>query len=420
MKILYFYQYFTVPEGSYSTRVYEFTRRWVKAGDSVTVITSVYDKSGLKPAGLISRFDVEGVDVRMINIRLSNKHNVLFRLFTFAAYALMACWYALVLPADVVVTSSGPLTVGLPGLVARYVRRRPLVFEVRDLWPEGAIQLGVLRNRAAIRLARWFERRCYHAASRVVALSEGMADWIRQRYDCRHVEVVPNASDNELVDGLEGVATELPPWAEGKQLILYTGTLGLIDDCAQILDVARAIERRGVSDLEFVIIGDGKERAELEEKARSWGLSHVHFLGLMPKESVMRWLGHARCTLFTVKDVPFLSTASPNKVFDSFAAGAPIVQATRGWIKDLLDRERCGITVPTGDPEAMADAVLRLARDGELRAALSANARRVARELFDRSMLAGKMRMILSGACEAGAGRAEKHMEKDVPAGALR
>jgi glycosyltransferase involved in cell wall biosynthesis len=417
MKILYFYQYFTVPEGSYSTRVYEFTRRWVKAGDSVTVITSVYDKSGLKPTGLISRFTIEGVDVRMINIRLSNKHNVLFRLLTFAAYALVACWYALTLPADVVVTSSGPLTVGLPGLVARYVRRRPLVFEVRDLWPEGAIQLGVLRNRQAIRLARWFEGRCYGAASKVVALSEGMADWIRQRYGCRHLEVVPNASDNELVDSLAGSPAELPGWAVGKHLVLYTGTLGLIDDCAQILDVARVVESRGLGDIEFVIIGDGKERAELEERARTLKLSHLRFLGLMPKENVMRWLSAARCTLFTVKDVPFLSTASPNKVFDSFAAGAPVVQATRGWIKDLLDRERCGLTVAAGDPEAMADAVVRLTRDERLRADLSANARRVARQLFDRSMLAGKMRMIMSSACQAG--RAEKHLEKDVAAGAL-
>src|SRR5262249_1617506 len=155
MKVLYFYQYFTVPEGSYSTRVYEFTRRWVKAGDSVTVITSVYDRSGIKPQRMISRFNIEGIDVRMINIRLSNGHGKAFRLLTFAAYAAVASWYALTVSADVVVASPGPLTVGIPALIARFVRRRPLVFEVRDLWPEGAIQLGMLTNKLAIRLARF-------------------------------------------------------------------------------------------------------------------------------------------------------------------------------------------------------------------------------------------------------------------------
>lgn len=396
MKILYFYQYFTVPEGSYSTRVYEFARRWVKAGDSVTVITSVYDRSGINPQGLISRFNIEGIDVRMINIRLSNKHGKLFRLLTFAAYALVSSWYALVLPADVVIASSGPLTVGLPGLVARYLRRRPLVFEVRDLWPEGAIQLGILTNKPAIRLARFFERMCYGAASKVVALSEGMRDWIKQRYAFEHIEVIPNASDNELVDSIE-TPLELPVWAKGKHLAVYAGALGLIDDCGQILEVARRVQQQGITDVEFVIIGTGKAREELEEEAKYLKLEHTHFLGALPKEEVMRWLKAADCSLFTVKDVPFLATASPNKVFDSFAAGAPVIQATQGWIKDVLEREQCGLTVPPNDLDAMTEALLKVIRDRQLREHLSANARRVARELFDRSLLAEKMRRILEG-----------------------
>ena len=397
MRIVYFYQYFTVPNGSYSTRVYEFTRRWVKAGDSVIVVSSTYDKSGIKPEKLISRLDFEGVDVRIINIRLSNKHGKAFRLFTFAAYAIWSVWYALTLPADVVVASSGPLTVGLPGLVAHHIRRVPLVFEVRDLWPEGAIQLGILRNKLAIRLARFFERACYSSASKVVALSEGMAKWIRQQYGFDHIEVVPNASDNELVDSLDK-AFKLPDWASGNKLVLYTGTIGLIDDCAQILQVAKVTQDRNIDYLEFVIIGDGKERAHLENLAAEMNLKHVHFLGLKPKVEVMRWLQAACCSLFTVKDVPFLATASPNKVFDAFAAGAPVVQASQGWIKELLEREACGITVPVNDPVAMADAVLDLANNREMQKRMSANAISTARKQFDRSLLANKMRTVLATA----------------------
>lgn len=397
MKVLYFYQYFTIPQGSYSTRVYEFTRRWVQAGDAVTVVTSVYDKSGLNPQNPISRFNIEGVDVRVINIRLSQKHGKVFRLLTFLAYAFLACWYALTLRADVVVCSSGPLTVGIPGLLARYLRRRPFVFEVRDLWPEGAIQLGVLRNPLAIWLARALERACYRAAYRVVALSEGMADWIRQTYGVRHLEVVPNASDNELVDSLHQPLAP-PDWARGKHIVSYTGTLGLIDDCGQIVEMARVLQERGVEDVEVVLIGDGKERAMLEERAR--GLQNIHFLGLLPKPEVMRWLKASRCALFTVKNVPFLSTASPNKLFDAFAAGTPVVQTSEGWIKRLLEREKCGINVPTEDPHAMADAVLSLVRNEPLRTEMACNARRVAEEQFDRSRLAEKFRQILVAAAE--------------------
>jgi glycosyltransferase involved in cell wall biosynthesis len=402
MRVLYFYQYFTVPEGSYSTRAYEFARRWVKAGDSVTVITSVYDKSGITPNRPISRFDIEGIDVRMINIKLSNKHGFAFRLLSFAAYALIASWYALVLPADVVVCSSGPLTVGLPGLLSHYLRRRRFVFEVRDLWPEGAIQLGVLRQPGLIWLARWFERHCYRLAAKVVVLSEGMAEWIRQTYGFDNMEVIPNASDNEMVEGIRS-SVDLPEWARGKRLAVYTGTLGLIDDCGQILEVARVTQQQGIKDLEYVLIGDGKERPLLEEKMRAMELRNVHFLGLLPKEDVMRWLIASCCALFTVKDVPFLATASPNKVFDAFAAGVPIVQATQGWIKDLIEREQCGITVSANDPEAMASAVLQLAQGNGFRGRLAANAQRVARTQFDRTLLAGKMRKILADAARSNA-----------------
>ncbi|HKZ02777.1 MAG TPA: glycosyltransferase family 4 protein [Pyrinomonadaceae bacterium] len=396
MRILYFYQYFTTPKGAWSTRVYEFARCWVGVGDTVTVVTSVYDKSDLKPDRLVSRFDVDGIDVRVINIRLSNKHSVLLRILTFATYALLASWYALVLPADVVVCSSGPLTVGLPGLVARYFRRRPFVFEVRDL-PEVAIEVGILHHKLAISLARLLEKTCYRAASRVVALSEGMALWIGQTYGFQHVYVIPNASDNELVAGIGG-AIELPSWAYGKHLALYTGTLGLMYDCGQILHMARVIQDRGATDLEFVLIGDGKERTRLEEKMRDLKLNNVHFLGLIPKEEVIRWLRIACCSLYTVKDIPTVATSSPNKLFEAFAVGVPVVQATQGWIKDLLAREQCGITVAPNDPRAMADAVLQLARNAKYREALAANARRVARDVFDRRLLAGKMRGVLATA----------------------
>lgn len=394
MRVLYFYQYFTTPDGSFSTRVYEFTRRWVKAGDQVTVLTSVYDKSGLTPVGWFPRMDIEGVDVRIVNIKLSNKHGYVMRALTFAAYAGIACWYALTRTADVVISSSGPLSVGVPGLVARYLRGRPFVFEVRDLWPEGAIQLKILRNPLMIRLARTLERACYRGASTVVALSPGMADWIRETYDIQHIAVVPNASDNEFVDSIDQ-PIELPEWAIGKHLVVYTGSIGLMYDCGQCVELAKVLQERGVEDVEVVLIGDGKERPMLEARASELGLRHCHFTGLMPKLAVMQWLMASCCSVCTVKDLPFLATFSPNKIFDAFAAGVPVVQVSQGWVKDLVAREDCGINVPLNDAEAMADAVLTLARDPETCARMGANSRRVGREQFDRGLLSARMRAVL-------------------------
>lgn len=375
--------------------MYENARRWVQRGDKVTVVTSVYDKSDLRPTKLIERFDVDGIEVIVLNIRLSNKHGVLMRLYTFAAYAMLASWYALRHPSDVVVASSGPITVGLPALVARHIGRRPFVFEVRDLWPEGAIQLGFLRSKWSIRLARWFERRCYRAASAVVALSPGQADWVGTVSPSTRIITVPNASDTQLVESA-GRLEDMPVWASEKSIILYAGTLGLIHGCKHILDAASEVQRRGRTDIMFVLIGDGNERDELEATAQSLGLTNVRFMGLQSKENVMRWLQEAVCTLFTVKDVPFLSTASPNKVFDSFAAGIPVIQTTQGWIRDLFEKENCGYNVPAADAPAMADAICHLVDDTNLRDEMGRNARRVAEEQFDRDLLAERMRRVLA------------------------
>jgi len=395
VKVLYFYQYFTTPKGAWSTRVYEFAQRWMVQGDSVTVVTSIYDKSDLRSTKWLTRQDIDGIDVRVINVRLSNRHGFLTRLCTFALYAIIACWYAITVRADVVVSSSGPISVALPGLVARYLRGRPLVFEVRDLWPECAIEMGILRNRVAVGLARLLEAACYRAASRVIALSEGMGEWIENRYGIHNIGVVPNVANSPSIEETGRIEPPLPAWAESRKLVLYSGTLGVANDCRLIVEMCRFLQHWEVQDIAVVVFGDGRERVKLEEIARSNGLSNIYFLGLVPKTTVVVWLRRALCSLLVLRNVPSLSMGSPNKMLDSLANGVPVVENTQGWVKALIGREECGLSVPPDDAEALARAVVALARDGSLRGRLAANASRVAREQFDCDVLANRMREIL-------------------------
>lgn len=392
LRILVFYQYFTLPTGTYSTRFYEFARRWVKAGAEVTIVTSVYDKSGITVDRPLTKLSIEGIDVRVINLRLSQKHGKVLRLATFAAYAALCSWYAISRRADVVLCSSGPLTVGLPGLVARYLGGLPMVFEVRDLWPEGAIQLGILRSALAIRAAQALERACYGGARKIVALSVGMAESIGSRYPGRDVTVIPNCADNELFGTPEPTPPAQPP------RVVYAGSIGLIDDCRQIVEMAAALREAGGENVEVVVAGDGSERAGLEGLVRARNLTNIRFLGPVPKVDLVSLLRGSTCALFTVKPVPFLGTASPNKVFDAFAAGLPVVQTSQGWVRDLVARERCGLTVPGDDPRAFAAAVMSLVREGSLRDEFARNASRVAREQFDRGRLAEQYLQLLAAA----------------------
>jgi glycosyltransferase involved in cell wall biosynthesis len=390
MHVVYFYQYFTTPRGSWSTRCYEFARRWVARGDRVTVVTSVYDKSDLRPSRWLERLEVDGIDVRVINVRLSNKHGIVFRVATFAIYAVVACWYALTLRADVLLASSGPITTGVPGLVGHWLRRRPLVFEVRDLWPEGAIQLGMLRSPVVQWLAQRFERMCYRASSIVVALSEDMATGVVAAAPGTRVVVVPNAADIELF-GREGHECE-------QGLVVYTGTLGRMDNCGQIVEAARVLQERGRHDIRLLIAGDGMERPTLEARATALGLTNITFLGIRPKHEIVSLLHRATCALVTFRDVPVLASVSPNKLFDAFAAGVPVVQTTQGWIRRLIEREECGITVPPNAPEAMATAIEALVDAPGHRGRLAANAARVARNEFARDLLAARMHAALERA----------------------
>ena len=182
MKIVIFYQYFTTPAGSWGTRIYEFSKEWIKCGHDVTVVTGIYSKSDLKTSRLIENQNVEGINVKVINVRFDNKESLGKRILSFLYYSFISSWYALTLRGDIVIASSGPITVGLPGLVSKLFTRKKLVYEVRDLWPEVPIAVGALRNPFLKMLALWFEKKLYSNASLVVGLSPGMRDNIKKKF----------------------------------------------------------------------------------------------------------------------------------------------------------------------------------------------------------------------------------------------
>lgn len=390
MTILYFYQYFGTPKGGWSTRVYEFTRRWVEKGHKVIVVTALYDKSDITANGLFSKHKIDNIDIITINVKISNKQRFFYRLYTFIVYAIMSCYFALSLKYDIVIASSGPISIGLPGLIAKYVRKKTLVFEVRDLWPEGAIQLGYIKSDVLKKIFYWFEKRCYLASTLIVALSEGMAASIRSRFDLSNVIVIPNASDNIFFSSSD-FSIEIPFWAKGKNIFLYTGSLGVMDDCSQLVFLAQELQLRGATDPILIVFGDGKEKQDLESLKTSLKLNNIFFMGLLPKIEIAAWYKFATASFLVFKNVEVLNTCSPNKIFDSFAAGVPVIQTTQGWIKELFYQEKCGITVLPNNATEMADAVQLLAYNTEVRNDLAKNAKRVALEYFDRDVLSEKM-----------------------------
>ena len=389
MKILYFYQYFTTPKGSFGTRVYDFTKYWVGKGHQVTVITGVYAKSDIRAKRFIENHNFDGVNVKIINVSIDNKQSLLRRIWSFIQYMSVSCWFAVTLRADVVIASSGPLTVGLPGLMAYYVRGRKFVFEVRDLWPEGAIALGVIKNRFVIKLSYWFEKRCYKAASHIITLSPGMQEDIEKRFGKLKITTVTNSANIQLF-GNEIKHPDLKGLIPHHYAI-YTGNIGEVNNSKWLFNTAKLLKEKERNDIKIVLAGDGQQKAELEQRATNEGVTNFIMLGLVPKNQLVGLIQNALVSLVPLKGSKILDTSSPNKFFESLAAGVPVVQNTNGWLKDYLEKNQVGFTISPDDPEALAELLINLTDNPELVNKMRNRAKLCAVRDFDKDILADKM-----------------------------
>jgi len=395
LRILYFYPYFSTSKGSWGTRVHEFAREWVKEDNvSVTILTAVYYKSDLVKTRLIERKTIDGVDVIIIGISINNKDGFLKRIISFLIYSTLSTFYALTLRYTIAIASSGPITVGIPGLVSKWIRRKKLVFEVRDLWPQGAIELGILKNRMFICIARGFEKICYRNSDLIVALSPGMKQEIQLINQTKKVISITNAANLELF------GTEVNVDLEQYNLIanhyaVYAGNIGKVNHVEWLFDVAKKLTIIE-SKFKIVLIGDGQLKNLLQKRKELEGVVNIEFLPLMPKEVMVGYLQKAMVSLVPLASLPVLQTSSPNKLFESLAAGVPVIQNTNGWIKEFVDSESCGFTVSSENANELYELLLKLSADLTWREHYAKRAIEVAKSEFDKNKLAKKFLTALS------------------------
>ncbi|QCX38829.1 glycosyltransferase family 4 protein [Aureibaculum algae] len=387
MRIIYFYQYFTTPKGSYGTRVYEFTKEWVEQGHEVIVVTSVYAKSDINATKFIENQTIDGIELKIINVKIDNKQSFLKRIYTFLVYSFFSIYYAFTLKGDIVIASSGPITVGIPGLVANIFRRKKFVFEVRDLWPEGPIELGVLKNKIIQKMSYAFEKWCYKRSSLVVALSPGMQQNILDRFPETNVISVTNSAN---IDLFSSPKKEIAlPELRDKKFAIYTGNIGMVNNSELLYRAALKLIQLNRSDIHIVLIGDGQLKEALKKKSET--ISNIHFLDLMPKNDLVNYVKNAFVSLIPLNNTPMLATSSPNKLFESMAASVPVIQSTFGWIKEMLEKTNSGFTVSATDEDELVKKLIYLADNEDVVLKMGGNAHEYAKANFDKDLLAQKM-----------------------------
>jgi len=387
MRIVYFYQYFTTPKGSWSTRVYEFTKYWVEQGHDVSVVTSIYSKSDLKASKFLESQTIDGIKLKIINIRIDNKQPIIKRIFTFLGYSLFSMYYSLILPCDVVISSSGPITAGIPGLFAKFFRRKKMVFEVRDLWPEAPIELGVLKNKLIQKLSYKFEEMCYANSKLVVGLSPGIQNNIKTRFPKTNVISVTNSANIELFNTPK--TTLKDELLKNKKFAIYTGNIGRVNNSDLLFRSAVLLKKMERDDIHIVLIGDGQQKDDLEQKSKD--LKNFHILDLMPKTELVNYIKNAFVSVIPLHNTPMLSTSSPNKLFESMAASVPVIQTTDGWIKNLLEETKSGFSVSPTDEHDMVEKLIYLADHSQETEEMGKNAFEYAVINFDKNILSQKM-----------------------------
>jgi len=395
VRLLYFHQHFATPQGSSGTRSYEFARALIARGYQVTVVCGAHQLSGVELPYDDSRGWrrglVDGIDVISLPLAYSNRDSLFRRGWTFLRFALRSVRLALTLDCDLVFATSTPITAVIPGLAAKWLRGKPFVFEVRDLWPELPRALG-LRNPFLLGGMSLLELLGYRSADACVGLSPGIVEGIRSRADERlPVAMIPNGSDLEVFHPSKRSQLTLPGIGPDDFVAGFTGAHGIANGLDALLDVATELKRRGDHRVKLAFIGDGKEKERLAAKATELGLTNCLFFPPVPKTELGAITASLDCGLMVLKDIPaFYRGTSPNKFFDYIAAGIPVVNNYPGWLAGLITEHRCGLVVPPGNASAFADALQRLAADPAERRAMGAAARALAEKEFARPLLADR------------------------------
>jgi len=395
MRVLYFHQHFTTPDGSGGIRSYEMARQLIRRGHQVTIVCG---SNSAGKTGLVHPFIngkrcgfVDNIFIVEFDLAYSNSDKYIKRTFTFLKFALRSIGLVFSEKYDLVFATTTPLTAAIPGIFARWLRRKPFVFEVRDLWPELPKAMGVITNPVVLGAMSLLEWASYRSAHRCIGLSPGIVKGIAARGVAKEsIKLVPNGCDLTIF------TAEQTPWRpEGVKpddlMAVFTGTHGIANGLDAVLDAAAVLKKRKRIDVKLVLVGDGKLKTQLVKRAKKEGLDNVIFHDPVNKKRLAGLMATADIGLQILANVPaFYYGTSPNKFFDYIAAGLPVLNNYPGWLADMIKENECGYVIEPENSQAFADALEQAANNREQLIGMGIKGYQLAKQEFDRSMLSNR------------------------------
>ena len=368
-------------------------RRLIDSGHQVTMVCGSYavGKTGLDGPfeNGKRRGEIDGIDLIEIDLSYSNADGFFKRSLTFLKYSVSCVAIALRHEYDLVFATTTPLTVGIPGIFAKIFRRKPFIFEVRDLWPELPKAMGVITNPLVLMGMSCLEFASYRLADGCIGLSPGIVKGIEKRgVSSDKIKMIPNGCDISLFDGGNRDAWSHEGISRDDFVAVFAGSHGVANGLDAVLAAARVLKNRDNRKVKIVLVGDGKLKSALKEEALESALDNVLFLDPVPKTELSNLMKRADIGLQILANISaFYYGTSPNKFFDYLSSGLPVLVNYPGWVAGMVDEWNCGLSVEPDNPEAFADALEKAAAAGSEREEWGRRAKDLALEKFDREIL---------------------------------
>ena len=380
MKILLINQSFVPPDEPGHTRHFEMAKYLGECGHEMVIVASDSNyQTGLrtvKRKGLFIEQTIEGVRVLRAYSAPTLHRSYVWRAISFLSFMFSSVWAALqVKDVDLVMGTTPPIFQAVSAWVVAFLRRKPFLLEVRDLWPEFAVSMGVIRNPLVIRLAHGLEKFLYKRAAHLLVNSPAYKDYIvRKGVPEQKITFIPYGTDIRMFNpDIDGSSVRARLGFTDQFVVLYAGAMGQAHDLYTVLRAAQRL--KDAPDIQFVFFGAGKERPALEAEATRLGLTNVRFAGTTPKKEMPAVIAAADVCLAILQDLQMFRTTYPNKVFDYMAAGRPTVLVIDGVVRQVIEAAEGGVFVEPGDDELLAKTIFELSRDPQRVRQMGENAR---------------------------------------------
>lgn len=388
MKVLILHQFFNTPQTGGALRSYYLAKALVERGITPIVLTT-HNQSVIKIAS------EDGIEAHYLPVTYNNRFGFFKRIYSFLQFVLHTVNYAgRFKDAQVCYAISTPLTTGIAALWIKFRYNIPFHFEVGDLWPEAPIQLGIIKNPLLKFILYALEKMIYRHATSVVALSPSIKDVIAKKLTAKTIHVIPNMADTEFYKPeAKDVSLEKKYDQENKFVVAYIGTLGIANGLDALIDYARVSQKSDLP-IQFILCGEGAERERLQKLVLQLKLSNLTILPFQNRDGVREVMNVTDAMLVCFKNLPVLETGSPNKFFDGLAAGKLMILNFKGWLKDEVEKNSCGVFVDSHDPETFITKLKPFITNRDLLSAYQGNARKLAEEKYSRKLLGDKFQKL--------------------------